>query len=119
MTVRLTVDAGRPATFGPLAFTGWQAVDEAYLRRIADWPEGALYDRRVLRDMQRRLADTGLFSTVNAEAAPQAADDGSLPVTVSLVEREHRSIGAAAAYSTDVGPSLELDRKSTRLNSSH
>src|SRR3546814_12042387 len=58
--------------------------------------------------MQRRLADTGLFSTVNAEAAPQAADDGSLPVKVSLVEREHRSIGAAAAYSTDVGPSLEL-----------
>src|SRR3546814_6012662 len=106
--------------------------------------------------MQRRLAGTGLFSTVNAEAAPQAADDGSLPVTVSLVEREHRSIGAAAAYSTDVGPSLELfwehrnltgenenlrasvtaslieqsgelafrkpaflDRKSTRLHSSH
>src|SRR3546814_1914430 len=61
-----------------------------------------------MRDMQRRRADTGLFSTVNAEAALQAADDGSLPVTVSLVEREHRSIGAAAAYSTDVGPSLEL-----------
>ena len=108
MTVRLAVDAGRPATFGPLAFEGRQAVEEGYLRRVADWPEGAAYDRRVLRDLQRRLSDTGLFSTVNAEAAPATTDDGSLPVTVVLVEREHRSIGAAAAYSTDIGPSLEL-----------
>src|SRR3546814_4687715 len=37
MTVRLTVDAGRPASFGPLAFAGRQAVEEAYMRRIADW----------------------------------------------------------------------------------
>src|SRR3546814_14857358 len=27
---------------------------------------------------------------------------------VRSVEREHRSIGAAAAFSTDIGPSLEL-----------
>jgi translocation and assembly module TamA len=108
MTVRVAIDAGRPATFGPLAFRGHEAVEEGYLRRIADWPEGAVYDRRVLRDLQRRLAGTGLFATVNAETAPATADDGSLPVTVTLVEREHRSIGAAAAYSTDIGPSLEL-----------
>ena len=109
MTVRLAIDAGVPATFGPLTFRGHEAVEEAYLRKIADWPpEGTIYDRRVLRDLQRRLSDTGLFSTVNAQAAPAVADDGSLPVTISLVEREHRSIGAAAAYSTDIGPSLEL-----------
>lgn len=108
MTVRLAIDAGPPATFGPLAFKGREAVEESYLRAISEWPEGAVYDRRVLRDLQRRLSDTGLFSTVNAEAAGETADDGSLPVTVTLVEREHRSIGAAAAYSTDIGPSLEL-----------
>src|SRR3546814_19371602 len=27
---------------------------------------------------------------------------------LTVVEREHRSIGAAAAFSTDIGPSLEL-----------
>jgi translocation and assembly module TamA len=108
MTVRLAIDAGPPATFGPLAFRGLEAVEEDYLRRISEWPEGAVYDRRVVRDLQRRIADTGLFSTVNAEPAGATADDGSLPVTVALVEREHRSIGAAAAFSTDIGPSLEL-----------
>lgn len=108
MTVRLSVAAGPRATFGPLAFKGRKGVEEDYLRRVADWPEGALYDRRVLRDLQRRLSNTNLFSTVNAETAGTPADDGSLPVTVTLVERDHRSIGAAAAYSTDIGPSLEL-----------
>ncbi|MGD1878670.1 MAG: autotransporter assembly complex family protein [Kiloniellaceae bacterium] len=108
MTVRLSVEAGPRATFGPLAFSGVERVEESYLRRIADWPEGAVYDRRQMRELQRRLSDTGLFSTVNAETAAAPDADGKLPVTVTLVEREHRSIGAAAAYSSDIGPSLEL-----------
>ena len=108
MTVRLAIDAGPAATFGPLAFQGQEEVDESYLRTIAEWPEGAAYDRRVVRDLQRRLSNTGLFSSVNAETAAAADEKGNLPVTVTLVEREHRSIGAAAAFSTDIGPSLEL-----------
>jgi translocation and assembly module TamA len=108
MTVELSIDAGPRATFGPLAFAGQVEVDEGHLHRIAEWPEGELYDRRVVRDLQRRLGNTRLFSTVNAEPAAAITDDGALPVTVTLVEREHRSIGAAVAYSTDIGPSLEL-----------
>lgn len=108
MAVHLSADSGPAATFGPLTFKGQEAVEEAYLREIAQWPEGSPYDRRVLRDLQRRLGDTALFSTANAEGAAALSDDGSLPVTVTLTEREHRSIGAAVAYSTDIGPSLEL-----------
>ncbi len=108
MTVELSIDAGPRATFGPLAFSGQVEVDDGYLHNIAEWPEGEVYDRRVVRDLQRRLGNTRLFSTVNAEPAAEIADDGTLPVTVTLVEREHRSIGVAVAYSTDIGPSLEL-----------
>ena len=108
MTVELSVKTGPKATFGPLAFSGQQEVEESYLHEIAEWPEGEVYDRRVVRDLQRRLADTSLFSTVNAETAAEADAEGEVPVTVTLVEREHRSIGAAAAYSTDIGPSLEI-----------
>jgi len=108
MTVQLSVDAGPAATFGPLTFTGQQRVAEPYLRRVAGWREGAPYDRRILQETQRRLSATGLFSSVTAEtpAAPDA--DGALPVTVTVVEREHRSIGAAASISTDIGPGAEV-----------
>src|SRR3546814_7678168 len=67
MTVQLAVNAGPPATFGPLTFKGREAVEESYLRRLAEWPQGGAYDQRVLRDLQRQFSDTGLFSTVNAE----------------------------------------------------
>lgn len=108
MTVELSIKSGQKATFGPLVFSGQEEVEESYLREIAEWPQGEVYDRRVLRDLQRRLADTNLFSTVNAETAPQTDAEGNLPVTVNLIEREQRSIGVAAAYSTDIGPSLEV-----------
>lgn len=108
LTVEIKIDAGPAATFGPLTFVGQEEVEEDYLQRIAGWPEGEPYDRRVVRETQRRISRTGLFSSVNAETAAQTAPDGSLPVTVTLVERAHRSIGGAIAYSTDVGPELEL-----------
>jgi translocation and assembly module TamA len=108
MTVELKVRAGAIATLGPLTIRGNERVDASYLHRIAEWPEGATYDRRILRNTQSRLADTGLFSTVNAEPASKTNADGSLPVTVTVVEREHRSIGGAASISTDVGPGGEL-----------
>lgn len=108
MTVELSVESGPKTSFGPLAFSGQKEVEESYLREIAEWPEGEIYDRRVVRDLQRRLGDTNLFSTVNAETAPETDAEGKVPVTVSLVEREHRSIGVAVAYSTDIGPSLEV-----------
>src|SRR3546814_16832795 len=46
MTVQLAVNAGPPATFGPLTFKGREAVEESYLRRLAEWPQGGAYDQR-------------------------------------------------------------------------
>ena len=108
MRVRLAIDAGPAAKFGPLSFEGQKQVETDYLHRIAEWPEGEPYDRRVVRDLQRRLSATGLFSTANAETAPEPDANGTLPVTVTLVEREQRSIGATAFFSSDVGPGFEV-----------
>src|SRR3546814_17235033 len=47
MTVQLAVNAGPPATFGPLTFKGREAVEESYLRRLAEWPQGRSEERRV------------------------------------------------------------------------
>src|SRR3546814_18420888 len=87
--------------------------------RISDWSSDVCssdLDQRVLRDLQRPFSDTGLFFTVNAETGGENAEDGSVPVAVTVGEREHRSIGAAAAFSTDIGPSLELVRAHRKLS---
>lgn len=108
MTVQLSVDAGPAATLGALTFAGQQRVAESYLRRVAGWRPGAPYDRRVIQETQRRLSATGLFSSVTVETAAAPDADGALPVTVTVVERAHRSIGAAASISTDIGPGGEI-----------
>lgn len=108
MTVQLKVDAGAPATLGKLTFTGQEDVDEDYLRRVVEWPEGIPYDRNVVRETQRRLSRTGLFSSVIVEPAAEPAPDGSLPVKATLAERAHRSIGGSISYSTDIEAELEL-----------
>src|SRR3546814_8755057 len=56
MTVQRAVNDGPPATFGPLTFKGREAVEESYLRRLAEWPQGGAYDQRVLRDLQRQFS---------------------------------------------------------------
>jgi translocation and assembly module TamA len=103
MAVDLLVDAGTPATFGPLRIVGLTSVEEDYLRRLADWREGETFDQRKLNALRGTFNGTGLFSSVKVTKAAQAGSDGRLPVTVELAESPHRSIGTGVRYSTDVG----------------
>ena len=50
------------------------------------------------------LLDTRLFGAVRIAYGDKIDANGELPVTVTLTEAKHRSIGAGARYSTDEGP---------------
>jgi translocation and assembly module TamA len=82
---------------------GLESVEEAYLRRVIEWPEGELYDRRVLAETRRRMVDTKLFESVALRPAEQLADDGSLPVTLETSEAKHRTVSLGGGFSTDEG----------------
>lgn len=103
MTVRLTLDAGTPAKLGRLTIKGLKTVKEDYLREILAWPEGAIYDQQKVNGAQGTLNGTGLFSSVKLTHGDTVDADGSVPVTADVIEAAHRSIGAGAHYSTDVG----------------
>ena len=108
MTVRLSIDAGPRATLGALHLSGLKSVEEDYVRRIADWHEGAVFDQRKLDGVRAALSGTGLFSSVRVTKAAQLDPDGRLPVTVETAESPHRSIGAGLRYSTDVGAGADV-----------
>ena len=103
MTVALQVDPGPPARFGPLSIAGLTDVEEEYLRQILDWPEGAIYDKRELERARRTLAATNLFLSIHIEPAETITDEGAVPVSITLTESKHRTIGAGVKYSTDEG----------------
>ncbi len=106
-TAHYTFESGPRAQFDGVEISGAKATNPAFLEKLKTWQDGALFDRARLVDYRDRLADTGLFSTI--EVAPGAVDaDGTAPVRVVLTERERRTVGAGVSYSTSEGPGGRL-----------
>nr|NIS41490.1 hypothetical protein [Desulfuromonadales bacterium] len=57
----LEVDPGPAVKFGRLTLEGLEQVDQEYVERVLEWPEGELWDRRLLEDRRERLLDMDLF----------------------------------------------------------
>ncbi len=104
------VATGPAAVFGSLDFEGLEDVRERYLLTYLPWEAGDTFDRAKLRDFQRELLSTDLFDALSVrppEDPPPAEDPFvALPVTVTVEEREARTVSAGARYSTDEGPSV-------------
>jgi len=108
MRVELVIDPGPAASFGPLTIEGLQDVEESYVRELVPWQQGERFDRSKLDDLRIALSRTALFDSVTAKEAEALDAAGGLPITLRLIERKQRSIGAGASYSTSEGPGLEL-----------
>lgn len=108
MRVTLTVDPGPPARFGAVQYDGLTDVEQAYLERLIPWTAGEAYDQRLVNDYRRRVTETELFDSVVIDHAAALTADGTLPMTVALVESKHRTIGGGLTWSTDIGPGVSI-----------
>jgi translocation and assembly module TamA len=97
----LRVDPGPAARFGPVEITGLESTKESVVRRKIPWKEGDPYNAHRLTRLQEDLIELGLFSAVSVSPAGALGDEGRLPVTITVKERKHRSIGAGVSYRTD------------------
>lgn len=103
MSVAVRLDTGPLASFGPVAVEGLDTVDEQYVRLLMPWSEGETFDAGKVEEGRRRLVATGLFSAVRIAHADAARVDGRLPMTLSVTENKHRSIGGGVRYATEEG----------------
>jgi translocation and assembly module TamA len=108
LAVTLDVDPGPRTRFGPVAIEGLADVEEDYVRQFIDWTPGERYDQRKVDAFRSSLVGTGLFATVRIDHADTVEADGTLPVTITVVERQHRSVGVGASYSTSEGVGGEV-----------
>lgn len=100
-------ETGPKARFGEIAFEGLDKTKPSYLRRLRTWEPGEEFDQSKLRSYRDQLAGTSLFSTIEPSIGARDAE-GLAPVTVRVVERKRRTIGAGASFSTDEGPGGRL-----------
>ncbi|NWO05180.1 MAG: outer membrane protein assembly factor [Alteromonadaceae bacterium] len=63
------------------------------------------------------LSNSGYFSGVDVDASPINADNGVIPVNVTLTPRKPRSVAAGVGFSTDVGPRLRANWREHYINS--
>jgi translocation and assembly module TamA len=108
VSVRLSIDPGPSAVLGEVRFDGLETIEESYVRKLVPWEPGDRYDPASLRALHQDLSSTGLFAGIKITEAGEVAETGVLPVTVSLTERKHRSVGASVNYFSDEGPGAKL-----------
>ena len=101
--VNFAVDAGKEGNFSTLTFTGNESVKDSYLRKLVTWREGDCFRREKLEDFKTALLQSGLFSRADTILPEEPAEDGTIPVTIDLRERAHRSVSAGLTYYSDEG----------------
>lgn len=106
--VTFKAEAGRRATIGPIVFTGLKAVNERFVRGHIALRSGQLYQPSKIEQARRDLAALGVFSSISVSAADRIGPNGRIPITFALEERPQHVIGLTAAYSTDLGGSLDV-----------
>lgn len=101
--VRWRIDPGAEAVFGPLRVKGLERVERDYVAGFQQWKTGAVYDLRKVRQTREALMRTNLFAGIDVEHGP--IKDGRQRITFDATEREQRSVGFVARFSTAQGPS--------------
>jgi len=108
VTVTWTVDPGPKASFGPVSFEGLTSVEPSVPRAVIPWREGETYDVRLVNEYRTKLTKLDLFSSIKVNIGEDVADDGKAPVTVTFIERKHRTIKGGVDYKSDEGPGANI-----------
>ncbi len=103
MDVTYTLDPGPVMRFGPVAISGLERLNPAYVEGRVRWQGGEIYNASKVEETRRALIKSGLFSTVQITPTPDPEHPGEALMTIDATERLHRSIGAGIAYNTSQG----------------
>lgn len=114
LTVETRISPGPAAVYGKVTVEGAETVEPDHLLSYVEWEQGQPVDERELRDLQRDLIRTNLLDVAAVslpETPPEAGGDEPVvvPVTLTVEERKHRTIGAGASYQTEFGFSVGFD----------
>lgn len=91
-------------------------TDPDWIRGLAPWEPGDVYDPDDVAELERRLLDTGVYDSVGVslQSREEADAEGRRPVLVTLADRARRTLEISAGYSTSEGAGLDVRR--TRYN---
>ena len=107
LDVAIEVDIGSQARLGAPQITGAETVDEDFIRRQADVPQGRLYKPEDIQATAKRLRALGVFDSVVVKTADAVGSDGTIPVLIDVKERKMRTIGTGVTVGNTDGIGVE------------
>jgi translocation and assembly module TamA len=103
VSVHYVVEPGQPAVIGDIAVKGLDRVDAEFVdRRLARF-EDKSYAPAEIAGLRDDLRSLDVFESVKITPAENVDENGRLPVTIEVIERDRRFIGLGANYSTNDG----------------
>lgn len=106
LDVRLGLAPGPRLRFGDIVVTGNDRVRRTRIREIAGLPQGVVFDPEEISEAERRLRQTGVFSSVAISEAEDPNADGTLDLALQVAEQKPRRFGFGAEISTQEGGKL-------------
>ena len=106
LDAQVEIVPGPALRFGRLQLRGEERMRPNRVHRIADLPEGEPFDPAEVEAAAQRLRRTGSFSSVAMAQAETPNPDGTIDVTVTMVEAPLRRFGFGAELDTDEGVRL-------------
>lgn len=103
VAIAFEIDPGPQATLAPVAISGLDQVNPAFMQQRTAFRPGQLYDPAEIAALRDDLRSLDVFSSVKVTTAKALDANGQLPVTVEVVERERHFVGLGANYSTNDG----------------
>lgn len=101
--VSFDVDPGPRLRLGDIRFTGLNGIEETFLLKKRTWTRNDYFSPILISDYQRRLSETGLFSTIQMNLPDRPDSNGLLPVEIEVHERKHRTLGMGGSYRSNEG----------------
>ncbi|GAB4262880.1 MAG: autotransporter assembly complex family protein [Pararhodobacter sp.] len=103
LDVRLTLVPGPQLRIGSLGARGNERTREERIVEIAGLPSGELLTPETLAVAERRLRETGTFTSVRLRAAERANPDGTMDVTAEVEEALPRRLGFGIEADSEAG----------------
>ena len=107
--LEVVIDSGPVFRAGPVKTTGLKRYPARIVENLNPLTPGAPYDEDSLILYQRRLLQTGYFSTVHLAVDPDPAHADAAPLLVSVIEARSQRIDTGLSFSTDTRLRLQLD----------
>jgi translocation and assembly module TamA len=106
LDVSFQVTIGPRANLGEIQFTGLKDMKADFVRRRLLLKPGQPFSPTKIEAARQDLLSVGVFSSVRIVPAEQLDAAGNLPLTVEFQERPLHAVDLGAAWSTDLGASL-------------